>query len=259
VLVVPTRERPSLFPGVTVGNAFITTYLTKPKMTRHPHTHWPASFEVLERLAESLRPWGELIVCADELTEIPTGFEHVTIRPVTQPVENVYFERWDIIRDTLAERTDLDLVYAVDARDVIAIKDPWDYIQPGTLYTCTEPATLIVGRGRRWFGQPLGRSGFINDRGYHSSPLVREWIRRHYRFTALNAGVSAADRDTLLRFATRMAEARLEDHMREDYTDMALFNMIAHQEFKAVGSEEFIGAKCHLEEDAPKARVLHVP
>lgn len=240
--------------------AFITTYLTRPKMDRHPHKHWPVDFEVLDRLARSVAPYGELVVAADELTErhVPADLRHaVTIWPVTRPVGNVYFERWDTVRDVLTARTDIDLAYAVDARDVYAVKDPWNYIQPGTLYTCTE-----VLRHRvlpRWRGQPLGVSGFINDPGFHPSPVVRQWIREHPNLVALNAGVSAGDRDTMLAFATRMAQIRLEPHMAGDYTDMAAFNYVAHSEFTVVGSTEFIGAKCQSPSEAPQARVVHVP
>jgi hypothetical protein len=76
-------------------NAFITTYLTKPKMDRHPHKDWPVSFEVLQRLAESVQPYGELIVCADELKphHVPKDLRSsVTVFPVTAPIGNVYFE-----------------------------------------------------------------------------------------------------------------------------------------------------------------------
>jgi hypothetical protein len=246
-----------------VGRAFVTVYMTRgQKMTRHPVHNYRPDFKVLTRLAESVAPYGELIVVTDSLTpkHVPSHLRgSVTIRRVAPLRDNFFMARWDAIRDTLHTRPDLELVYAVDGRDVVVVKDPWDYIQAGILYTCTEPSHLIVGRGRRWLGQPLGRSGFINDIGYHPSPVVRTWIRRHRGLVALNAGVVAADRATMLKFATRMAEARLEDHMREDYTDMGLFNWVAHSEFQTVGSEEFIGSKCHLEADAPKARVLHVP
>lgn len=240
---------------------FITTYLTKPKMERHPHKDWPHDFTVLQRLAESVAPWGRLIVCADQLTDrhIPRALRgSVTIHPVTKPVENVYFERWDLVRDVLTHRTDIELAYAVDARDVIVVKDPWGYIEPGTLYTCTEVVSHRILR--RWRGQPLGISGFINDKSFHSSPVIKHWIRRNPNLVALNAGVTAADRATLLAFASLMADRRHEDHIANDYTDMALFNFVAyHSGFRVVGSEEFIGAKCNSAAEAPRARVVHVP
>lgn len=245
-----------------MSNAFITTYLTKPTMERHPHQDWPIGFKHLDRLAESVAPHGELIVCADELTmdHVPEHLRpKVTIHRVTTPVTNVYFERWDHVRDVLETRPDLDLVYVTDARDVIVVADPWDYMQPVTLYACTEPETLIVRRNRLWHGQPLGRSGFICDMSFHNSPVIQAWIQANPDLVALNAGVTAADRATLLDFATRMATARLDEHVSNDYTDMALYNYLAHTEFTVVGSEEFIGAKCHLADQAPNARVLHVP
>lgn len=244
-----------------MGNAFITTYLTRPKMERHPHKHWPVDFEVLQRLAQSVAPYGELIVCADELTrrQVPHDLRRsVTIWPVTRPVGNVYFERWDVVRDVLTARTDLDLVYAVDARDVIVVKDPWDYIESETLYTCTEVVSHRVLP--RWRGQPLGVSGFINDRSFHSSPVIQQWIRDNPALVALNAGVTAADRATMLGFASLMAEGRLEDHVANDYTDMALYNFTAYNSgYQVVGSETFIGAKCNSQAEAPNARVIHVP
>lgn len=244
-----------------MGNAFITVYMTKnPKMERHPHNEYAVDFTVLQRLAETVAPHGELIVVTDSLTteHVPAELrDTVTIRSVPPISGNFFMERWDAVRDTLEERTDLDLVYVADGRDVVVVRDPWDYIEPGTLYTCIEP-TRLPGL-RRWRGQPLGRSGFINDPSFHNSPVIREWITSQRHELALNAGVTAADRETLLAFATRMAEARLEEHVAGDYTDMALYNYIAHREFRVVGSETYIGAKCHLEVDAPQARVLHVP
>ncbi len=243
------------------GRAFITTYLTKPKMERHPHKDWPVNFDTLQRLADSVAPFGELIVCADELEmrHVPHPLRRsVTIFPVTTPVKNIYFERWDLVRDVLTQRTDIELAYAVDARDVIVVKDPWDFIEPGTLYTCTEVVSHKILP--RWRGQPLGVSGFINDRTFHESPVIQQWIRENRRLVALNAGVSAADRATLLAFATLMADRRLEEHVSRDYTDMALFNFVAYNAgFPVVGSEEFIGAKCNTSAEAPTARVIHVP
>lgn len=252
---------------MTDRNVFITTYLTRPKMERHPHKNWPTvDFSMLDRLARSVAPYGELIVCADELEQrrIPRDLrDKVTIHRVEHDVDNVYFERWDIVRDVLEQNPDIRFAYACDARDVIVVNDPWDFIEPGTLYTCTEPNTLVVGRRRNrpriWHGQPLGRSGFITDRSFHPSTTIQGWIKRHPRLVALNAGVVAGDRATVLRFAQHMATHRLAEHVKDDYTDMALFNWIAHQEFNVVGSEEFIGAKCHLADQAPNARVLHVP
>lgn len=244
-----------------MAKAFITHYLTKPKMERHPHKDWPVDFTILQRLAESVAPWGELIVCADELTEkhIPAELRSsVTIHPVTEPIDNVYFERWDLTRDVLNERTDLTHAYTVDARDVIVVSNPWEFIQPRTLYTCTEVLSHRILP--RWRGQPLGRSGFITDRSFHESPVIQGWIKQNPSFVALNAGVTGADRETLLAFATLMAARRLEDHVKNDYTDMALFNFVAYNSgFEVVGSQEYIGAKCNTSIEAPNARVIHVP
>lgn len=257
-------------------SAFITVYMTQgQKMDRHPVSDYPADARVWEhptaeqpqkpqlgRLAASVKPFGELIVCTDSLNaeDVPADLrDTVTLRPTETLPGNFFFARWDAIRDVLLERTDLDFVYVADGRDVIVVRDPWDYLEPGTVYACTEPAVLYMRRRREWYGQPLGRSGFINDTGFHSSPVIQEWVRQNPDLVALNAGVVAADRDTMLALATRMAEARHDEHVANDYTDMALFNWIAYREFKAVGSEDFIGAKCHLEAEAPRARVLHVP
>lgn len=241
-------------------NAFITVYMTRgQKMVRHPVHDYPADFTVLQRLAESVAPYGELIVATDSLTksDIPWRLRKtVTIFPLDPFDGNYFLQRWDGVRDVLRARTDLDYVYAVDGRDVVVVRDPWEFMEPGTLYPCTEPATLPGLK--RWRGQPLGRSGFINERSYHDSPVLKAWIRANSQRIALNAGVVGGDRATMLAMATRMAECRHHDHMANDYTDMALFQVLAY-EHRVVASEEFIGAKCHLEADAPNARVLHVP
>jgi len=244
-----------------MGNAFVTVYMTRgPKMDRHPHHDYAADFTVLQRLAESVAPHGELIVVSDSLhpRHVPAELrESVTIRKVAPITGNFFMQRWDLVRDAIAARPDLDLVYAVDGRDVIVVKDPWDFIAPDTIYTCIEPTTLPGLR--RWRGQPLGRSGFINDTGYHSSPVIQKWIRENPGLVALNAGVCAGDWDTMLRLTSRLAERRLDDDLAADYTDMAMFNHLAHTEFRVEASEQWIGAKCHWEADAPQARVLHVP
>lgn len=243
-----------------MGNAFITVYMTRgPKMVRHPVHDYAADFAVLERLAESVAPFGELIVCTDSLRleDVPAHLRHaVTIVDVEPFTGNFFMQRWDAVRDVLLDRTDLDFAYSVDGRDVIVVKDPWEFIQPNTLYSCTEPASLPGLR--RWRGQPMSQSGFINDPSFHNSPLIRQWIRQHPNRVALNAGVVGGDRASMLQLATRMAECRHHDHVQGDYTDMALFNVIAYEQNVAT-SEEFIGAKCHLEADAPEARILHVP
>lgn len=243
-----------------MGNAFITVYMTRgPKMDRHPHHDYPANFTVLARLAESVVKHCELIIATDSLTanDIPKQLrDKVTIFPIAPFDGNFFLQRWDAVLEVLETRTDLEYVYAVDGRDVVVMADPFDFMEAGTLYPCTEPATLPGLR--RWRGQPLGMSGFINDRSYHSSPVVRTWIRRNANRVALNAGVVGGDRDTMLALTKRMSECRHHDHMANDYTDMALFQVLAY-EHRVVASEEFIGAKCHTEVEAPKARVLHVP
>lgn len=243
-----------------MGNAFITVYMTRgPKMDRHPVHDYAADFTVLQRLAESVAPYGELIVATDSLTiaDVPKDLrDAVTIFNIEPFTGNFFMQRWDAVRDVLVGRTGLEFVYAVDGRDVIVVKDPWRALQPDTLYSCTEP-TSLPGL-RRWRGQPMAQSGFINDPSFHNSPLIRDWIRHHPNHVALNAGVVGGDRASMLRLASRMAECRHHDHVQEDYTDMALFNVIAYEQH-VVASEEFIGAKCHLEHDAPNASVLHVP
>ena len=241
-----------------MARAFITTYLTRPKMERHPEKDWPIEFRKVDKLARTVAPHGELIIAADQLTmrHVPRALRStVSIWPVTQLVENIYFERWDIVRDILTARTDLTHAYACDARDVYVMSDPWGYMQPDTLYTCQEPPGLP--ELRRWKGQPLGRSGFINDTNYHHSPVIQDFIRNHHHHTALNAGVAGGDRATMLRLATRLAEERHAEHVKDDYTDMALFNYLAYSEFNVIASEDYIGAKCHDETQAPNAKVIH--
>lgn len=240
--------------------AFITVYMTRgQKMDRHPHNEYAADFTVLDRLARSVP--GELIVATDSLTvdKVPADLrDRVTIFPAGPLPGNFFLQRWSVVRDVLDARPDLEWVYVADGRDVEVVADPWQ-LEPGKLYSCLEPARLNVGGRRPWVGQPLGRSGFINDRKFHRSPIVTQWIRQHRYLTALNAGVTGGDAKTVRAFAARIAEVVTHDHMAEDYTDMALYNLIAHNEFEVVADEAYIGAKCHTAAEAPDAKVLHLP
>lgn len=127
--------------------------------------------------------------------------------------ENPYIQRWITYRQYLVAHPEIRWVWCVDATDVQALRDPFEDMQPGILYT-------------GWENQILGCAWMLK---HHQAS--RAWIEVNRNLPLLNAGVAGGDRQTMLTFTDRLIHlwvAAKRGHVEDRAGDMGFFNRAAH-------------------------------
>jgi hypothetical protein len=139
---------------------------------------------------------------------------------------NPYFQRWRNIATLLQEYDDDDLVWCVDATDVVMLHDPFPHMQPGVLYSGSEPRSVKGGtKHHEWL--------------YDNHPSRIEFYESHPELLFMNPGIlggSAAD-------VLAACEA-LGDEPDVEMTDMGAWQQIAHELF---GDRIVTGHPVHTE------------
>lgn len=123
-------------------------------------------------------------------------------------IDNPYFARWVAYRDFLRTVDPNSFVWAVDGTDVDMLRNPFNEMKRDVLYVGCE------------HGQTTGSSWLVN---HHPNPMYTDMYKG--RLPLLNAGLVGGTARMVLAFCELMAISKVE------YTDMAVFNYIAHRHF----------------------------
>lgn len=170
-------------------------------------------------LAKSVKG-ASLLVTTDLDGTIPGA----TIRRSELSGVNVFFKRWLDAYQYLRDRPDIQWAAVVDATDVEMLHEPWADLEPGILYVGSEPTITA----NTWMRQK------------HPDPAVQAFIDEHPHDQLLNAGVVIGDRETVMRFAHKVASHYFNrqrnrfykrDTAGPDLGDMGAFNLIARRDF----------------------------
>lgn len=173
-------------------NVVLTAYLTSPVDPQRRH-HWANDPSALRPLLATT----PAIVFTDSL-ELPEG---VRVAPSTNP----YFDRWTHYAAFLREHTEVEFAFCVDATDVLMLNDPFPHMEPGKLYSGSEPKRLACD----WMI-------------YHHQPLAR-WLKANRDLPLLNCGLLGGDRETVILISEQILAERGGAVM-----DMGPFNHAAY-------------------------------
>jgi len=121
-----------------------------------------------------------------------------------------YRQRWLSQWQWLRNHPEVEWAWLVDATDTEMLREPWEHMRPGILYTGWEPAKV----GIPWIRK-------------HSSKVL-DWIDKHADEPLLNCGVVGGDRDTVMTLCRRMTDLWAETGA-EPLHEMAFFNMSARK------------------------------
>lgn len=188
---------------------------------------WSADYDKLDTLITSMKPGVQLVVIHDCFSPDDAvdsyNIKHVRVPPITV---SPYFARWIYARQYLGRHPEIARVWCVDATDVVMINNPFLEMQPGLLYTGDEQSILASP----WM----------------LSKHPAEWLQAFMKGSApevlLNAGLLGGERHTVLRFLSYLV-GLWEDNKKDVHygkslsvgdSDMALFNYVARQHFKAL-------------------------
>lgn len=124
-----------------------------------------------------------------------------------------YIQRWVSYRQYLVQHPEIRWVWCVDATDVECLRNPFQDMQPATLYT-------------GWENQVVGCTWMLTN---HQAS--RSWIEANASKPLLNAGVVGGDRATILELCRRIiahwSEATV-NKLTDRAGDMGHFNRAAH-------------------------------
>lgn len=199
-------------------NVILTSYFTSIQDPQRPNEKWEASKEAVQVLAES---------CIDEnLVILNDCFEDDGLFCRVHVQLNPYFQRWvSYYEYLLANRGGIDKVFLVDATDVELLRSPWDFMEPGLLYTGDEP-------------QILGCDWIVNK---HPHVKLQELFKLKERSILLNAGLLGGSVEVVIEFIGKLLSFYFQSVNDTHFnpgregcgiTDMGLFNYIARTEFE---------------------------
>lgn len=198
------------------SNVIITTYFTK-QVDPQRGKKWEANINDIRLLIDScVQNNQEIIVLHDELGV--SRIRHPLIKYIqVETIDNPYFQRWQSILDYLKENNH-DKVFCVDATDVELLKLPWDEVHSGRLYTGYESGTVT----NKWM---------LN---YHNVGVVRQLFTKYSNCNLLNAGVLGGCSRMVIDFLERLLWAYNANGRNCGKTDMGLFNLMLHAQFRGV-------------------------
>jgi hypothetical protein len=131
----------------------------------------------------------------------------VTSRTVEVTDENLFFQRWRHVRSYITHHLGAtDFAWVTDGSDVRMLNEPWEHMDPHTLYVGSEDDVV----SNRW----------IVD----NHPSIRQLAKRTPRRPLMNAGLLGGIRLMALTFIDLLI-ARFET-CEGDLTDMAAFNHV---------------------------------
>lgn len=187
----------------------VVTWLLNATPDPQRGTTLAADWSLLGELIDSLE--GErLVVISDCLTDPPEGVELFHVDP---DPSNVYFLRWRHVASMLTVDESISRLWCVDGTDVVRLRDPFRLIVPGVLCIGSEASKV----GSDWM--------------VATNPGCRDWIEHNAPRVLLNPGLVGGDRDTVLEFASRVAEME-----GADMSDMGPANVVAYDMAHFTGS-----------------------
>ena len=200
-------------------NVIITTYFTKQIDTQRGKKWEPNALDI-DKLAESCyNNKQRLIVLHDELDEIPQHnvfYSGLIDFIKVETSDNPYFQRWRSIYDHL-KANHYNNVFCVDATDVELLKSPWEEMVSGKLYCGYESGTV----NNAWLYK------------LHNVGVCRQLFTTYKNFPLLNAGILGGDNRIVMGFLEKFLWV-YDKYKDVGVTDMGLFNLIMHAQFKGV-------------------------
>jgi hypothetical protein len=181
---------------------------------------------LLGELHDSLRHKGRFVVLHTGLDDADSRLPRAELQQVPQGI-NPYFERWIAVYRWLREHPEVGRVWCVDGTDVQMLRDPFNEMEPGVVYTGYEPTTL--------------RSKWMLD--HHPDKTLQEFMRGNPNLPLLNAGLLGGSRGDVMAFAHAVTKMWFDDHIDHilgwekgrvcdgSSGDMAVFNYVARTFF----------------------------
>lgn len=132
----------------------------------------------------------------------------------------IFFQRHLNAYQYLRENKDIQFAWCVDATDVELLKEPFEFMKPGKLYT-------------GWENKTQSDSWMTSNR--HTS-AYQEWVKQNPSLPLLNAGVFGGDRQTMMSFLHQLIsywqdskhDVWVQKQSVLDLGDMAAFNYVAY-------------------------------
>lgn len=207
VIYVPYRQR---------ENILITTYFTGVADPQR-NGKWQPKPEELQPLIASLKGQKLIVLhdCLDAQDTINVKYVRVETRI------NPYFQRWFSYYAYLKTNMHaIDKVFCIDATDISLLKNPFNQVLPGAIYTGDELEVV----GCQWL---------VN---HHKHPVLQKFFAEYKDHQLINAGILGGEVGAILPFIKDMIDFYFDAesdafHKKQSgagETDMGTFNYMAY-------------------------------
>lgn len=220
------ERRLGLAAGERPGSGvLVTTYFTARPDPQRGLAQAPDSYDYIAPWYESVNRLGlSGIIFHDGLsgdfvrryTTANVSFVAVSADYAFSTNDHRFFVYRDYLRTSAA-----DAVFFTDVSDVTIAMDPFDFVEPDTLYVGDNGRRRIAANA--WLRDLAARS--------HREEYIA-FCRSHSRRRSYNAGVLGGTRGVVLSFVDRMCEQLLAAQCHELNTNMLVFNFVAYERFR---------------------------
>lgn len=184
------------------NNIILTTYFTS-VVDNQRDAKWQPDLSAIDVLINSVEANGCKLVLLHDCFDKKIGEKVKTS-------VNPYFQRWISIYEYLEANPKIDNVFCVDATDVEMLKNPFNEMKRGVLYTGDEQTVI----NNKWLVQ------------HHQHEILKPFYRDYAKMKLLNAGVLGGSAYLVKDFCLNMK--RFFETYGDMYSDMAAFNYVAY-------------------------------
>jgi hypothetical protein len=205
-------------------DCIITTYFTAEKDPQRPNVWANDDFSIIEKFYDGIlkHQLNCLILIDNSSDDFIKKYETDKIKFLRCDSSglNMVDIRWKLYANLLKLRTDIDRVFFVDVSDVLILKNPFNFIEPGKIYCGDEDS---INMKNQWMMDRyflLNQSTIINKLANYANKQV------------LNAGVLGGERLVIMGIAEKMANLLEISNVTSTTVDMCTFNHVLYMDYK---------------------------
>ncbi len=216
------KDSKQYIPYKTKEDVILTCYFNGVKDPQR-NEHFKADSSVLQPLINSLKGQ-KLVILHDCLEDKDT--DNVKFVKVSTNV-NPYFQRWiSYIEYLEANKRDIRRVFCVDGTDVLLLKNPFNQMEKGKIYTGDEVEVI----GCEWL------------RNHHKHTELVKFFEEYKDYQVINAGLLGGDIEDILDYMKEIVKFYMDaksDNFHNKVpdagsTDMGVFNYVGYKLFDVI-------------------------
>ena len=205
-------------------DCIITTYFTSDKDPQRPEIWANDNFSIIENFYNGVTQHGlNCIILIDNSSDnFIKKYETDKIKFIRCDSSglNMVDIRWKLYANLLKSRPDIKRVFFIDVSDVLILKNPFNFIEPGKIYCGDEDS---INMKNSWM---MDRYFLLNQ------PAILNKLSNYANKQIVNAGVLGGDRILIMEIAEKISHLLSISNITSTTVDMCTFNHVLYMDYE---------------------------